>query len=77
MSTSASNPAAPIRHEPTSLALWTRVTTAIASVVVSLTLLGTVAIGLTTPTFDLAAVAADVGRSFDPMVAVAQISADD
>jgi hypothetical protein len=57
------------------LALWTRVITAIGGVVVSLTLLGLVSIGLTSPTFDLAAVAASAGRTLEPIV-LAQLPID-
>lgn len=68
--------AAPERRR-SELPLWARVTTAIASVVVSLTLFGAVSIGLTTPTFDLAAVAAGTGRYLEPVAVAAQSLADD
>jgi len=74
----ASGPFASIaRRRPTGLPLWVRVTTALASIVVSLTLFGAVSIGLTEPTFDLAAVAADTGRYLDPIVVAAHTAADD
>ena len=59
------------------LPLWARVTMAIASVVVSLTLFGAVSIGLTTPSFDLSAVAASTGRYLEPVAVLAQTPADD
>ena len=77
MNTSASCLAAPISEQPSGLALWTRVITALASVVVSLTLLGAVSIGLTSPTFDVSAVAASAGRALEPIGLVADASADD
>ena len=64
-------------HRLHGLPLWARVTTAIASVVVSLTLLGAVSIGLTTPTFDLASVAASTGRYLEPLAVLAQTPADE
>lgn len=66
----------PDRRQP-ELPLWARVATAIASVVVSLTLFGAVSIGLTSPTFDLAAVAASTGRYLEPAAMLAQTPADD
>ncbi|HTP71364.1 MAG TPA: hypothetical protein VML58_04025 [Burkholderiaceae bacterium] len=78
MSTFASSPFASIvLRRPAGPPLWARVTTALASVVVSLTLFGAVSIGLTEPSFDLAAVAADTGRYLDPIVVAAHTSADD